>query len=274
MPYQNEHSARIRDPEEFNPNSFRRTYGGKATLPGAGLIDIPETVAIIWGKLKKNEDFPIVQALRFPTRYWTSDEALEWLEKHKVKYILFEEAKKMERRTLENACNYRQLDDNNVIIEGYAALFNVESRDLGGFTEVILKGAFNNCDMSDVVATFNHDNNIVLARRFQDQGSLTLNVDEKGLKYSFVAPSHTWGEYLTEAIKRGDIRHSSFAFTIKEQKFEKKEKIMRYITKFQKIYDISPVTDPAYYETNVDIRSLKSKIELQKMKLQLLNLKC
>lgn len=95
MPYPNEHSARIRDPKDFDSKTFRRSNGGRAVLPGAGLIDIPKSISIIWGKLKGSNgvnDMPVVQALRFPKEKWTVEEAKNWLEKNKIEYILFEAA--------------------------------------------------------------------------------------------------------------------------------------------------------------------------------------
>lgn len=97
MPYPNEHAARIREPGRFSPKTFRRTDGGKAVLPGAGLITVPASIKIIWGKLKgadKSSDEPLVQALRFPTKSYTADEAKKWLKNKKVKYISFEKASK------------------------------------------------------------------------------------------------------------------------------------------------------------------------------------
>ncbi|MBI3991448.1 MAG: hypothetical protein HY350_04780 [Candidatus Omnitrophica bacterium] len=92
MPLPNEHSARLRDPSEFDSDTFRRTEGGTIF----GKIKCPETIGIIWGKLKgksKPSDFPVPQALRFPTKNWTADEAKDWLKEHGIKYIRFEPAK-------------------------------------------------------------------------------------------------------------------------------------------------------------------------------------
>ncbi len=103
MPYPNEHAARIRQPGNFNPDTFRRTKGGKAVLPGSGLITVPNTISIIWGKLKgsdKPADQPLVQALRFPTKNYTASEAKSWLSNNKVKYISFEPAKPSAMKTI------------------------------------------------------------------------------------------------------------------------------------------------------------------------------
>lgn len=96
MPYENEHAARIRLPKIFNPKTFRRTEGGKAVLPGAGLITVPKNIGIIWGKINgrdKEKDEPLVQSLRFNKKDWTEDQAKKWLKDNKVDYLLFEKAK-------------------------------------------------------------------------------------------------------------------------------------------------------------------------------------
>ena len=79
-PYPNEHAARIRDPEEFEENSFRRK-----ALEGEKGIDI------IIGKLK-GEKNTTTQAYRFKIENWTADEAKKWLKDHNIKYKVFEPA--------------------------------------------------------------------------------------------------------------------------------------------------------------------------------------
>jgi len=93
MPYPNEHSARLREPDDFDPKSFGRVNDGIIY----GKIKVPQTIAVIWGKLKGNakpSDKPIPQALRFPTKYWTVEKAKKWLKDNNVKYISFEAASK------------------------------------------------------------------------------------------------------------------------------------------------------------------------------------
>jgi len=97
MPYPNEHAARLRNPDDFDPKSFRRTDGGTIY----GKIKVPKTVAIIWGKLKgkaKPSDNPIPQALRFAKESWTSEKARKWLKDNGVKYISFEPASSNSRQ--------------------------------------------------------------------------------------------------------------------------------------------------------------------------------
>lgn len=91
MPLPNEHSARLRNPDDFAKDSFRRTDGGTIY----GTIKVPKTIAIIWAKLKDKSgpsDPPLPQALRFPTKSWTVKAAKAWLSEHKIKYLSFEPA--------------------------------------------------------------------------------------------------------------------------------------------------------------------------------------
>ena len=93
MPFPQEHSARLRDPKDFDPKSFRRTNGGTIY----GRIRVPATIGIIWAKLRgksKPSDPPIPQALRFPTKSWTVQKAKKWLKDNNVKYQKFEPAEK------------------------------------------------------------------------------------------------------------------------------------------------------------------------------------
>jgi len=93
MPYSAEHSARLRNPNDFNSETFRRKDDGTIY----GKIKVPKTIAVIWAKLKgkdKPSDNPIPQALRFPVKYWTVEKAKKWLKDNNVKYQRFEPAKK------------------------------------------------------------------------------------------------------------------------------------------------------------------------------------
>lgn len=145
-------------------------------------------------------------------------------------------------------------------IEGYALVFDTESRDLGGFTEKIDKNSLDGLiEKSDVFCLLNHDESRgVLARSNKGEGSLKLEVDERGLKYSFDAPNTALGDELLESIKRKDITSSSFGFRCKEDKWEKRSdgSYLRTIKKFSQLFDVSPVYQPAYSETSVDTRGL------------------
>ena len=145
-------------------------------------------------------------------------------------------------------------------IEGYGSVFNERSLDLGGFVEMIAPGAFDGViDRSDVKCYLDHNpEKGILARSRNGKGSLSLVVDEKGLKYSFDAPKTNLGDEVVEGLKRGDYSQSSFAFTVDDEVWTKEADgtYLRTITKIGGLYDVSIVANPAYEGTSVALRSL------------------
>ena len=172
-------------------------------------------------------------------------------------------------------------------IEGYASVFDSWSEELGGnspFRERVVKGAFEETiQRDDIRALFNHDPNYVLGRNVA--GTLTLEEDDKGLKVRIVPPNTQWAKDLLISIKRGDITQMSFGFTVILDRWSYEDNIdVREILKV-KLFDVSPVTFPAYTQTECGIRSLidimqthkseiaksketnKRKLDMQKQKL-------
>lgn len=149
-------------------------------------------------------------------------------------------------------------------VVGYALKFNSLSNDLGGFYETIAPGSLDGVlERSDVLALLDHNRERgVLARSSFGKGSLTLSVDNVGLRYEFDAPMTALGDELVEGLRRGDISASSFGFTIAEDgdMWEKRAdgSVLRTITKFDRLFDVSPVYFPAYSATQVDVRGLKT----------------
>lgn len=163
--------------------------------------------------------------------------------------------------------NEVQVDSRN--ITGYAVVFESVSEDLG-FRERIMKGAITDDTIkkSDVFCLLNHDSTKVLARSKYGEGSLKLEIDERGLKYSFTAPQTDLGNEILEHLQRGEIDSSSFAFTVSldegSEKWYTVEGVQyRDIYKIDELYDVSPVYQPAYQETTVSKRAL---VELEKHK--------
>ena len=146
--------------------------------------------------------------------------------------------------------------DEPLRIVGYAARFNVLSVDLGGFRERILPGAFRQHldDGADVRALFNHDPSAILGRRAAR--TLRVSEDDKGLRYTIHPPDTTVGRDLVQSIKRGDITGSSFGFDALDDAWHNEGgEVVREIRQ-ARLWDVSPVTFPAYPETEVSLRSL------------------
>jgi len=139
-------------------------------------------------------------------------------------------------------------------ISGYAAVFDRET-DIGGlFREVIRPGAFSTAITrgDDVRALFNHDPNLVLGRT--KAGKLRLSQDERGLKYDISPPTATWAGDLRESIKRGDVSQSSFAFRVHQERWTSGHLPLREVLEAE-LFDVSPVTYPAYAATTVSARA-------------------
>ena len=163
-------------------------------------------------------------------------------------------------------------------IEGYALTFEQQSEYIG-FYETISRSAVTQelVDSCDVFACFNHNMDKVLARSNKGEGSLTLTVDEVGLKYEFDAPNTALGDELLEYLSRGDVSKSSFAFYIdpedeEAETWESKDGVyFRTINKIASIADVSPVFQPAYSSTSVSKRAMEKVEEFEKEKINNIN---
>jgi len=147
------------------------------------------------------------------------------------------------------------------VIGGIAAVINSVT-DLGYFEEVIEQGAFDNALSKeyDIRCLFNHEAELILGRTTAGTCSVFVNGDGN-LEYTWIPdyenPTHM---SVVRSIMRGDITQSSFAFTIKEQSWSESEKYgsmgKRSIRTIEDLYDVSPVTYPAYQDTEADARSV------------------
>lgn len=154
-------------------------------------------------------------------------------------------------------------------IFGYAAKFNSRSENLGSdsyqFFEILQPGAFDDVLNDDVRALFNHESSAILARSKNGVGSLQIGIDATGLWYEFEAPDTQVGRDLMTSLKRGDVDQSSFSFTVSKDGQEWTETrdgdgptiFTRTIKKVSRLYDVSPVTYPAYPDATVALRSLE-----------------
>ena len=177
-----------------------------------------------------------------------------------------------ESRFLSASVELRKADNNTQTsnrVFGYAAKYNLESENLGDseyqFREIIMPGAFDDVLNDDVRALVNHDSSLILARSKNGEGSLKIGTDDVGLWYEFEAPDTQVGRDLVTSIARGDIDQSSFSFKVDKdgQKWEESKNgdgptiIKRTITKVSRLFDVSPVTYPAYPDATVALRSLQ-----------------
>lgn len=149
-------------------------------------------------------------------------------------------------------------EDGKRIMRGHAAVFNQLSEDLGGFREQIAPGSFADAIITDDVrALFNHDPNFVLGR--SKAGTLRMTEDAHGLAIEIDPPDTQIARDLMVSVDRGDISQMSFGFSVRAngQNWGKDDegKVIRTLTKLR-LFDVSPVTYPAYPQTDVAMRSL------------------
>lgn len=143
-------------------------------------------------------------------------------------------------------------------LEGYAAVFGVETVIGDFFRELIEPGAFKSAIKdADVRGLFNHDPNFVLGRTAA--GTMKLVEDKEGLRYVITPPDTTVGRDTMALVERGDITGSSFGFVVAPDgdTWERGKDGMlplRTITKVEWLRDVGPVTFPAYEETTVQAR--------------------
>ena len=159
-----------------------------------------------------------------------------------------------ERHTFD--CEVRA-DVERRVIRGHAAIFDTTTSIGGHFDERVDRRAFNNAMASlaenNVMALFNHDPNQVLGST--RAGTLRLSIDDTGLQYEVDVPNTTVGNDLLELVRRGDISKSSFGFSTVEDKWDREKRLRTLID--VKLFDVSPVTYPAYEGTDAGLRSLQ-----------------
>lgn len=169
----------------------------------------------------------------------------------------------------------RTLENENMIIEGYAVVFNSPATHYG-YTEIVDRNAFNECNMQDVCMKYNHEDNFLILARTRNQ-SLQLTVDDKGLKIRANLIDTTQNKDIYKMIQSGLLDKMSFAFTVDKEEYDY-ETDTRRILSIDKLYDVSVVDVPFYENTEIFARSkedyIKEKeqkeLQLEKEKMKLL----
>ncbi|HEY9056195.1 MAG TPA: HK97 family phage prohead protease [Aurantimonas sp.] len=159
------------------------------------------------------------------------------------------------------ALELRALGGKSPRLEGYAAVFDTASEDLGGFVEFVRPGAFRRSLQSnrlDPLALVHHLPHLVLGRR--SSGTLKLSEDSRGLHFEVDLPDTTTARDLAVSVERGDIRGASFAFTVAADG-DRWNMLGDAITRDLLDVDLHEITitaTPAYPDTEVARRALAS----------------
>lgn len=151
--------------------------------------------------------------------------------------------------------------DDKKSLEGHAAVFNSITNIGGWFNEVIERGAFDGCDLDDVLFFVNHDTSkIPLARSRRNNGNSTmqLKVDNTGLfmHADLDVDNNPEARQLYSSVERDDIDGMSFMFRVAEDRWEDLDTEMptRHILKIAKAFEVSAVNWPAYEDTDINAR--------------------
>lgn len=160
-------------------------------------------------------------------------------------------------------------DDNGVkTITGHPAVFDSPADIAGMFQETIERGAFDGCDMTDVLLFVNHDmQKIPLARSRRNNGNSTmkLSIDDTGLVMTARLDTDTNPEAraVYGSIARGDMDGMSFCFKIDDDEWEDLDSDypVRRIKKISKVFEVSAVNMPAYPATDISARDAKTALD-------------
>lgn len=168
----------------------------------------------------------------------------------------------IERRSVSGLVEARVSDSNpsQWQISGYGLVYNSWSEDLGGFKEMIAPGAADEVLAAnpDIRGLINHNPDLLLGRT--TAGTMRVSGDQHGVAYLIDAPDVSYANDLRVSLERGDITQSSFAFRVAQGgatwvEDPESDLLLRTITKFSGLYDMSPVTYPAYPATYSGIAS-------------------
>lgn len=167
-------------------------------------------------------------------------------------------SKEIERRYIPRTAGevrFEKREDGKTGIKGTAAVVDSLSGEIFGFREKIAPGAFDAAlAKSDIRGLFNHDPNMILGRT--KPGTMTVRADEKGLHYDIPELPQSRAD-VAEAIARGDVDGNSFSFVVEKDSWEypKDGPAIRTILEFDELFDLGPVTFPAYPQTTVSARA-------------------
>lgn len=161
-----------------------------------------------------------------------------------------------------------QSEKESRIITGRAIVFESWSKNLGGFYEIIHRGAITQelIDKSDIIMNINHDDEKMVARSRQGKGTLSVSLRDDGVYFSFEAPTTSRGDELLYNIRNGNIFECSFAFTIPDDIHSERWYVdsdnvyRREVNVIDGLYDMSLVIHGAYGDTNCQARCADNEV--------------
>jgi uncharacterized protein len=179
----------------------------------------------------------------------------------------------MERRFIagqRSSIALQKRDGSASTITGYAAVFyregdpGTEYQLWDDLVEHIMPGSFDRAisEKDDCRALANHDPNLLLGRA--SAGTLRLSIDSVGLKYEIDVPDTQAGRDTCVSLERGDLTGSSFTFLPDERVWREQGDMIICEVRSVQLFDVGPVTFPAYTATSAGLRSQGDVAEARK----------
>lgn len=173
-------------------------------------------------------------------------------------------------------CEFRaeQDEQHGRFIEGVPIVIEAETN-MGDYTEVIARGALDNCDFRDVRLLVNHDTNMIplaRSRNNNENSTMQLKIDEAGnltMRANLDVENNPAASSLYSATSRGDISGMSFMFTVDQDKWDDidSDHPKRTILGIRKVFEVSACTWPAYEQTALEARGLAGALDSAKASL-------
>ena len=143
-------------------------------------------------------------------------------------------------------------------LQGMAVVYNEEIEIGKHFREKISPGSLTESIANDdIVATFNHSMDNLLGRVSNE--TLKFSDGEEGLSVDILPNMQTEiGQRVVAYVSRGDVAGMSFMFEVQQEEVthpKTKGELPLYTIKKAKVYEMGPVTMPAYNSTSVKVAS-------------------
>ena len=240
---------------DLSPSGYMRALGRRAGVASVGAGNMTPAMwvevrdALVGGTDLWGVELSPTVAKRI---FGEASEVVAKLEEENEGRTVTGEAKlKLETRVVEVDEFEVREDASGMHLEGYAALFDSRSENLGGFTETIAPGAFRASlkSRNDVKLLWNHNTDAVLGST--RSGTLSLNEDSRGLRVVATLPNTTHGRDASELVKRGDVTGFSFGFSLPNRGGDSwSDDGTERVLKSVRLHEVSLVAFPAYPETN------------------------
>src|SRR5215211_7770396 len=135
--------------------------------------------------------------------------------------------------------------------------YGVESRDMGGWREVIDRGALDGARRDDLIATREHDRSKLLGRH---PTTLTTEDRSEGFAWAAELPNSPVGEDVRVAVERGDLRSTSWRMVVAKDRWDGD---VRHVEQIAELLDVTVTAAPAYTAAVAELRSQPDPAEGQ-----------